>query len=168
MRVMNGNFWYVNGQDQHQVLPAPFEAEVLEVSELRLAGEQLVKLKPCNKDGYLMTLITDDIVVLGVDKADDSEAEGDELYSALLDEEEDACVLNCGCRMFRLHTDSAAIKFCPMHEAAEEMKTAMVEAEAATAAAIANGQGWLVDLLTPAWAGLQAALEKTETKRTDS
>jgi len=48
-------------------------------------------------------------------------------YTAILDEHEDSCNLDCGCRMYRPFLDSGepavvAIKFCPAHDAVGKAK----------------------------------------------
>lgn len=63
-------------------------------------------------------------------------------YSALLQADEDACTLGCGCIIARnpngCSIDEVAITFCPLHDAAEELLAAVERLSVALATARSN------------------------------
>lgn len=48
-------------------------------------------------------------------------------YDACLQEDEDSAILTCGCQLGYTVMETAAMKFCPLHAAAADLRGALTE-----------------------------------------
>ena len=91
---------------------------------------QFEKAKPeVNETGHVFSTATGSCVHCGADAQEAGRDCPERVsYDALMQDDEDRAILDCGCLLARCYSDdSVSITFCPLHKAAEELLTACKE-----------------------------------------